>query len=247
MSRPDLSTDHDSASPSHSLPAVLRASLAADPRPVRPLRLGRALAIGLALFLAAGLTLLWSTFGLRADAEVLGGLWLWGLSGIELAVAASLLVLALREAIPGRGSSLAALAVLGTTALLVHGAAAVLTDLMSATPVPVGMTLRLAAVCFTAKLGLGLPMVLLALGLARRGLMVRPLRAGLWGGLGAGLLGDGVWRLICPYSELRHVLTAHGGGLVAVVASGALIAWFWQGRRARNWRFRRAGSRARGG
>jgi hypothetical protein len=48
--------------------------------------------------------------------------------------------------------------------------------------------------------------------------------AGALYGLGAGIMADAGVRLFCRVSEPSHVLIAHGGAILSLVALGALAA-----------------------
>src|SRR5262245_9059787 len=93
-----------------SIPSELRDRLAADYRPVTALRspLVRAMWIGplavVTLFAAS------TWFAVRTDAPRLGWFGVWGLSIAQLAIGLTVVAAALREAIPGRGWSRAAMA-----------------------------------------------------------------------------------------------------------------------------------------
>jgi hypothetical protein len=70
---------------------------------------------------------------------------------------------------------------------------------------------------------LALPALALTLGLVWRAYAVRPRWAGVLGGVGAGLVTDGVWHMICPYAELSHVLVWHAGAVLALAGLGWLL------------------------
>jgi hypothetical protein len=79
---------------------------------------------------------------------------------------------------------------------------------------------------------LGLPALALAGWLIRRGLTCRPVVAGAFAGLGAGLLADASWRLYCEVSDPQHVLTAHAAGIIVLASLGALAGFVVQLSRA---------------
>lgn len=219
----------------HGLQA-LRAEIERDPAPVRPLRPTRPLSAALTVFTLASLLILWRLFGLRADHGQLGGLRLWGLSAVELLLAAALLGFALRETIPARRPSLALLGALAATAAVHHLMTSWATFHASPVLAPAGLEARLWLGCFSVELALALAMALVVAALARRGLVTEPVRVGVVAGLGAALAGDALWRLHCPYSDLWHVLPAHGGAILAATALGLVVAWTWSRARLRAWR-----------
>lgn len=215
---------------------ALRAAIARDPSPVRPRRPARGLGAALAVTAAAALAVLWRAFGLRADYQALGGLWVWIPSAVELLAAAGLLGLALRETIPARRPSLAAVAAAVGAGGALQLAISWASFARSPVTVPAGQEARLWLVCFSLELALALPVALAAVVLVRRGLVGGPWRVAVAGGLGAGLAGDALWRLHCPYSDLAHVLTAHGGAVLTLALLALAGAFVWDRRRLRAWR-----------
>lgn len=212
--------------------------LGGEVRPVRPWAPPRWMVLFAGLFAPVSAAVLAQLFGWRSDHGILGGPWVWGVSAVELAVALVLLALALREAVPGRSLSVADLALGGLGAAVLH--AAVIAGTFARSPVyPVaGQEWQAGTFCFTFELLLGIPCVVFALWLSRRGLTTRPRRVGLMGGVGAGLAADSVWRLICPYSAPAHAFVSHTPGILGVVGIGLLLAFWWESARARAWRSR---------
>ncbi len=189
-----------------------------------------------ALFAPLAALALWNAFGWRPDRVTLGAPWLWGLSALELAAAFALLAAALREAVPARGSSLALLASAAAGVAALHVAVLLATFAKSgAEPAP-GQEWAAGRFCFSFEVALGVPCVLFALWLGRRGLTSRPRRLGFLAGAGAGLAADAIWRLVCPYTEPAHAFGAHSGGIVAVAVAGLALAAGWRAMRARAWR-----------
>lgn len=87
--------------------------------------------------------------------------------------------------------------------------------------------------CMRNEGALALPALLLTLWLVFRALPVRPVMAGFAGGAGAALIADALNHLICPLSNLRHVLTWHFGAMVVLTAVGAVAGWLWRLRQRR--------------
>jgi hypothetical protein len=205
------------------MPQPLRAKLAADYQPVRPLaspiaRVAWLLPLA-ALTIAAGPVV----FEVRGDATRLGWVGLWGASSLQAAIGLALLVAALREAIPGRGwnATATALWVAGPLALLVLVTFA---SWESSPTVIRGAWWRVGVLCFGGSLVSGLPIVALASVLAARAYATRPALAGALLGLGAGLLADAGWRVFCHFSEPAHVLSAHVSAVLMSLAAGSLLA-----------------------
>jgi hypothetical protein len=207
---------------SMTIPTALRARVAADCHPVRPLapphvRALAAMPFALVALLAAPL---W--FSVRADAPALGLLGSWGLSFWQVAMALAILVAALREAVPGRAWSGRSLALwIALPPMLV---AVVTWTTWEASAVTVGESWwRIAAMCFGGSLASSLPLLTVSSVLSARAFPTRPGVTGLLGGLAAGLVADAGWRMFCHFSEPAHVLAAHLGGVLAAGCLGAIL------------------------
>jgi hypothetical protein len=222
-------------------PEALRRAVAADIEPVKPLRAPAVRALEVALWGLLALLLAPTMFGLRDDAVALGAALTWGAAAIEAVAGVLVVVLALREAIPGSGIGRArALAALAG-GLAVQGAVALLTW-MGGPPSSPAAPHHSGPTCLAMQEVIALPALALALVLVLRALPVRPAWAGALAGLGAGLLADAAWHLVCPMCNLHHVLVWHGSATVAMVAVGWVAGAMWQRRRARS-----AGARPGGG
>ena len=137
-----------------------------------------------------------------------------------------LVTLALREAVPG--AALPSQAVWG--AVLAAMAVQILIGVASWMASP-GLTidglLDHGLGCMAHDLGLGLPALAVTLWLVFRALPLRAEVAGLLGGAGAGIIADAVLHLLCPITDLRHVLVWHTGVIVLLALSGALAGRVW--------------------
>jgi hypothetical protein len=203
----------------------LRAEVARTLTPVTPLAAPGRRARVFLLLGAGGLALVPMAYGVRRDAASLGLSHLWLLSALQLGAAAAVFRQALTESIPGRAASgrLLALA-LALAAALVVGITALTFD-ASPTYVPFLRDARYLDTCSTRTVLLGLPALVLAGWLMRRGLTMRPTVAGGLAGLGAGLLADASWRVYCEVSDPIHVLTAHAAGIITLSLIGALAGF----------------------
>jgi hypothetical protein len=202
---------------------TLRATLAEDCRPVAPLRPVRII-VPWALFLLSALFLvLLGVFGLRTDAQDLGPMWLWLPSLIEILMAVALLAAGLDEATPSRGQSPGMVALGVGAGALTHCIVATLTVRQSPVLTSDGPSASAAFLCMRMEFLLALPLLLVALVILRRGLVARPARSGLCLGIGAGIGADALWRLVCPFADLRHVLSAHLSGIACVLLAGTLL------------------------
>jgi hypothetical protein len=203
------------------LPDALRRALDADHRAVRPLRPAWVRALWVALWAAVALVVLPAVIGMRTDIESLGFALSWGAAVLECLAGLGLVVLALREAVPGSGvtrsAGSAALAGGVVALLLVAGLSWLQRGMPSGSFPPRG------AHCFPMESTLALPALTLTMVLVARAYAVRPRWAGALGGAGAGVLTDGVWHMICPCAELSHVLAWHGGAVLALAALGWLL------------------------
>lgn len=206
----------------------LKAEVARDLKPVRPLRPAGVRA--LVLFPCAG-------FGFALMALLYGPYWeksglVWAMGVLQILVAYGILWVGLREAVPGQGPGVPAL---GLAALIatatVGGANALLVSLRPMTGPP-GFD-GFSFYCFKVVIALGLPAVALGFWLATRGYPLRPAVAGVLGGLSAGVASAGVWSLYCPYNTLSH-LASHIGPIIPVMLAGLFAGALWaRGRRVR--------------
>lgn len=209
------------------LPEELRRAVAADLQPVKPLAPPWRRALALAAWVPAAAFAVVSVLHLRHDAPAMGAPLTWLPLAWAGAVGFALVALALAEAIPGRAVPRPiAVALLGAGAAGFF-ATSFLTS--SATPgtIVANPLLTKGPACLTIETLVGLTALALVALLLRA---ARPLRASwalLLGGAGAGLLAEGVYRLHCSISDLRHVLPWHGGGiaLLVLVALAAAAAW----------------------
>jgi hypothetical protein len=216
------------------LPDRLRQALEADHGMVRPLRPVAVRALWVALWATLALFALPVAIGMRGDVAELGFALSWGAAVLECAAGLALVVLALREAVPGFGVT----APVGSAALAAGAGVLILVAVLSwlRRGVPVGSFPPGGAHCFPMESTLALPALALTLGLVWRAYAVRPRWAGVLGGAGAGVLTDGVWHMICPYAELSHVLVWHGGAVLALAVFGWLAGSVVEGIRRRRFR-----------
>ncbi len=209
------------------LPEELRRAVAEDLRPVKPLAPPWRRALVLAAWVPAAALAVVSLLHLRHDAPAMGAPLTWLPLAWAGTVGVALVALALAEVVPGRavprpaGSALLAAGAAG------FGATSYLTS--SATPgtVVANPLLTKGPACLAIETLVGLTALALVALLLHA---ARPLRAAwalLLGGAGAGLLAEGVYRLHCSISDLRHVVPWHGGGiaLLVLLALAAAAAW----------------------
>lgn len=206
-----------------AVPAELRARLAEEFHPVRTLRSPavRTLAvIPLAIITLVAASL---AFNVRSDARALGLIGVWGLSILQFAIGLAVVGAALRESVPGRAWSGAAIAVwLAIPIAVMIGVTFISWETSQ-------VLLRrqwwlVAGLCFSGSAATALPVVALSAILASRAYPTRPAIAGALLGAGAGLIADAGWRVFCHFTEPGHVLSAHLAAVVMSAAIGTLVS-----------------------
>jgi hypothetical protein len=218
------------------LPPELREKIAKNLAPVRPVAPPAVRLVLLVCWLLALLLLVPALVGVRFNATELGPWLTWGASLAQLLVGGALVYLALREGIPGLAAPRAVVVASLVAAGTMEGAVALLTYARCPCP-DAGFFGGVA--CWGSETALGIPALVLTLWLVARAYPLSPRRAGLLGGVGAGVAADGVQHLLCPISDLRHVLLWHGGAVVALGLLGWLVGWLWEWRRLQQWKAER--------
>lgn len=216
------------------LPDSLRRSIADDLEPVKPLSPVWVRTLYAVAIAAAGLTLAVAAFklSLRPDMEQIP-MWLsWGCTALQLIVGVVLMSMALREAVPGHGVPTGAVALVVSTGVLMQVVVGISTWMHSpGVPFIKGHGLRIGLTCSTHDVALALPALAVTLWLVFRALPLRPSVAGLLGGTGAAVTADALNHIICPMSDLRHVLVWHTGMIVGLMIVGWAAGMLWQRRR----------------
>jgi len=85
--------------------------------------------------------------------------------------------------------------------------------------------------CSAHDAALALPALAVTLWLVFRALPLRPSMAGLLGGTGAAVTADAINHILCPMSDLRHVLVWHTGMIFGLMAVGWAAGKIWEQRR----------------
>jgi hypothetical protein len=205
-------------------PASLRNAVARDLRPARPLLppARRAFTLlPLALLTIAAVPLL-NFF--RSDLDSLGVVGSWGLSIVESIGGLTVVAVALRESVPGRNLSRAALSATLAAGLLLPFTILAATAKSYAIGAPPGSEWSDGVACFRASATAAVPALLASAALALRALPLRPAITGALYGLGSGLIADAGLRLFCEFTVPTHVIGAHGGAILTAVAAGVVIA-----------------------
>jgi hypothetical protein len=165
---------------------------------------------------------------LRSDLDGMP-VWLgWGCSLIELIMGVGVVCLALREAVPGSGAPLGRVVATIAVATAMQVVVAVSTWMSSPGMAVEGWGVSGGINCMTHDTAMALPTFILTLWLVVRALPVRAPLAGLLGGAGAGLVADAIIHLLCPVSDLRHVLVWHTGTMVLLMVVGWTFGRVWQ-------------------
>ena len=206
-----------------NVPADLRARLAADYGAVKPLPSPISRAMWVAPFALLALLAPPLYFNVRSDAAQLGWMMGWGASLFQAGLGFLIVAAALRESIPGRAWTQAALGAWIAAPIVVLIAVTIVSAQMSVVPLQRRIWF-VGAVCLTSSAALALPVVAIANVLAARAYPTRPAIIGLLAGLGAGLIADSGWRMFCHFTEPSHVLGAHAGGVLLAAAAGAALA-----------------------
>jgi hypothetical protein len=210
-----------------TLPQSLRQAIENDLAPVRPLHPAWARAMLAVAIMAVVLAFTLAKASLRADIGHLP-MWLsWGCSSLQLVLGVILIGMALREAVPGAGVPRGAARTAAVTALAVQILVGIATAIFSpAVPMP-GNGFAVGVGCLKHEALMALPTFAVTLWLVFRALPLRAPVAGLLGGAGATVASDAVLHLLCPMSDLQHVLIWHTGAVVVFMAVGWLIGTAW--------------------
>ncbi|HEY3381955.1 MAG TPA: NrsF family protein [Vicinamibacterales bacterium] len=209
-------------------PRALRERIAADIRPVRPLRVPWQRAVSAAPFaallvVAAPLVL----FSVRTDADRVSPFLTWGLSVAQALAGVVLAGAAFRQAVPGRARGVRMLTLLFTVGLAVAASVMLFTWRMEPISLPPQYWRQFTIGCFIFSLVDGLPLLLIFLVFAARGLLTRPAAVGGLAGLAAGVVSDASWRMVCVVTEPSHVFAGHYASLAALSVLGAVLLSVW--------------------
>jgi len=203
------------------IPAALYDAVKRDLKPVRSLVSPELRALALlpvGMVLLVGLPEFWSW-----KTHVALAPWSsWGTSVVEMLLSLIILAAGFREAVPGRELSSRALAAL----LCISCAAFILVNATMRSPVGISHVLWLQwfRECIVTAVTFSIPALIAPAWLVSRALPNRPALTGALCGLGVGLMADAGLRLFCWDGDYAHVLIAHGGAILILVALGALSA-----------------------
>jgi hypothetical protein len=205
-------------------PADLRAAIARDMAPARPLLAPAVRALMLAPVALATIVAVPLMNFFRPDMADVGVMKIWGLSLLEAAAGVVIVGLGLRESIPGRALSRAAVAGAVAAGLALPAAVFLLTAERFDVGVPPQALAAVSAVCFRTAGTAAIPALIASTVLVARAFPLRPGVAGALYGLGCGVIADAGLRLYCDFTIPVHVITAHGGAVVAAMFAGSVAA-----------------------
>jgi hypothetical protein len=212
------------------MPAALRERVVNDLQPVLPIHpvWRRTLVVAAAATFVMAVTVFGLKLQLRSDIDMLP-VWLaWGCTVVGLMVGVLIVGLALREAVPGAAppAGLARTAV--TTGLAIQILVGI-TTWMHSPGMPLGTDWFAKSVgCLAHDATLVLPTFVVTLWLVFRAMPLRAPTAGLLGGVGAAITGDAINHLLCPMSDLRHVLVWHTGAILGFLVLGWIAGLLWE-------------------
>ncbi len=208
-------------------PKALREAIRRDTRPVRPL-LPPAARMAIALLVAFGAAaILISLAGLRPDRDMLDPRLLWTPAVVRVLAGVVLILLALREGVPGSGvpGVLRYGSLLGVPILLTLLTEWVALRAGGTTMPDLWTQMKGALGCYPREVLLAIPALFAIAWLLARAYPLRPVFAATAGATGAGLVADAVLHLTCPVTTLSHTLLVHGGAVVSVAGAAALVGW----------------------
>ena len=146
---------------------------------------------------------------------------------MQLALGVLLIAMALREAVPGAAIPNGAIRACAVIAVSVQILVGVATSIFSPAAHMPGSGIAAGIGCLSHESLVALPTFAATLWLVFRALPLRAPVAGLLGGAGAAVASDAILHLLCPMSDLRHVLVWHTGAVVLFMAFGWIFGVVW--------------------
>jgi hypothetical protein len=211
-----------------SIPNVLREAVESDLAPVHPLHPAWVRTMMAVAIFAVVLAFVVAKASFRTDLDQLP-IWLsWGCSLLQLALGILLIGLALRESVPGEGIPVGAVRIAALTALAVQILVGVATSIYSPAIAMPGSGIAPGIGCFKHESAMALPTFVVTMWLVFRALPLRAPTAGLLGGAGAMVASDAVIHLLCPMSNLSHVLVWHTGAVIVFMGVGWIAGMIWE-------------------
>ncbi len=208
------------------LPEELRAAILGDMKPVKPLPSPWKRFL-LVAPLIVGVLIMPLVYNQLRETGDFGVLLSWIPVAVQVFLAFGLLVIALREGVPGWRVSTRLIFAMVLAAYSLQ----ILVNLLMFMQVPAEAgpsgVLETWISCFRVESLIGIPILVLVAWLVSRALPCRPLLAGFLAGTGAGIAAEASWRMVCPNSEPGHVLLGHTGGILILGLTGFLLGYVW--------------------
>ncbi|MCP4896143.1 MAG: DUF1109 domain-containing protein [bacterium] len=212
----------------HPLPESLKKAIEQDARSVRPLAPAWKRAIGVTIVAAVVVIGSLVLIGPRLDISEIPAWLSWGSCIVQLGIGMILVGLALRESVPGTAlpisHAVSAVGIAVIFQLLVGVLTWLYTPGMAINPWALGPGMA----CLRNDSMLALPTFITTLVLVFTALPLRAPMAGLLGGAGAAIAADAVNHLLCPASDMRHIVMWHTGAVVLFMFAGYVIGLVWQ-------------------
>ncbi len=214
------------ASVTPPLPKELRAAILGDMKPVRPLPPPwKRLALVAPLII--GVLVMPLVYNELRQTGEMGVLLSWIPVAVQVFLALGLLVIALREGVPGWRVSTRLIFVMVLAAYSLQILVNLLMFMQAPAEAGPGGVLATWMSCFRVESLIGIPILVLVAWLVSRALPFRPMLAGFLAGTGAGIAAEASWRMICANSEPGHVLLGHTGGIFILGVTGFLLGYVW--------------------
>jgi hypothetical protein len=211
-----------------TVPNGLREAIRQDSRAVQPLHPAWLRTVVSTGVLAVVLAFALASSSLRTDLDQLP-MWLsWGCSALQLVLGVLLIAMALRESVPGAAVPNGVIRWVAATALAVQVLVGIATSIYSPAITMPGSGMAAGVGCLSHETLIALPTFVFTMWLVFRALPLRAPVAGLLGGVGAAVASDAVLHLICPMSNLRHVLVWHTGAVVLFMVAGWVAGLIWE-------------------
>ncbi len=208
-------------------PEQLLRAIADDMRPVRPLPPLWKRVMAVAVTAVAVSVAVLATHAVRPDLLVLSPWVGWGAAVLEGLVGLVIMGLALRESVPGSALGGAVLGLSISLAIVMNLVVAVATRIDVTGGADMWGPLTKGMICSRNEMLFALPAFIVTIVFVTRALPIRPQIVGMLGGLGAGLVGDGINHVLCPVSSLHHVLVWHTGAMIGLAIFGWCFGKIW--------------------
>jgi hypothetical protein len=199
-------------------PPALLAKITADLRPVKPVRSAEKRGLAVLAIAAVTAAILLSILGMRRDLESFASPWFLTMLVMRVGAGTLLVLLALKDAIPGArsiGTAMKIAAAFG--AIVLFTMPAVFAWTLKANEGTIGPPL-----CYPSILVVAIPSFAGLLWLLMRAYPLHPLRTAALAGLGTGILAEAAQFVACSNASPAHGAIIHGGAAVTIAGFGAV-------------------------